>query len=128
MTRSVLGDVVVPMPVDPVRVGCGCDPSRRRSAHHDELLAVESDPDAVLDLFELAVTWTELDYGDADVVPPEAWVDFAADHCWRRPERVARLFALATDVALRAPCPPARPGACDVPWHLSAEDILRGGL
>jgi hypothetical protein len=128
MTRSVLGDVVVPMPVDPVRVRCGCPPSRLRSAHHDQLLAVESDPDAVLDLFELAVTWAELDYGDADVVPPQAWTDFAADHCWCRPERVARLFALATDVALRAPCPPARPGSRDTPFHLSPEDILRGQL
>jgi len=72
-----------------------------KSQEEAQLLAVESDPDAVLDLFELAVTWTELDYGDADVVPPESWVDFAADHCWRRPERVARLFALAADVALR---------------------------
>lgn len=88
---------------------CGCAPSLRRSAHHDRLLAVESDPDAVLDLFEIAVTWGELDYTGAEVVPPEAWLDFASDHVWRCPDRVLRLFALAADVALRgAPVTVAR--------------------
>lgn len=127
MTRSVLGDVVVPMPVEQ-DARCGCPPSLRRCAHHDRLLAVESDPDAVLDLFELAVTWSELDYTGQDVLPPEAWLDFADEHCWRRPERVMRLFALASDVALRGARPPARRETCGVEWSLSAADILRGEL
>lgn len=103
MTRSVVDDVVVPMPVNHGDAGCGCHLALRRCAHHDRLLAVESDPDAVLDLFELAVTWPELDYTGAAVLPPDAWVDFAAEHHWRFPDRVARMFALAADVALRGP-------------------------
>ena len=106
MARSVASDVVVPLldhggPGDRGAVRCGCGPALRRGAHHDRLLAVESDPDAVLDLFEIAVTWGELDYTGADVLPPEAWIDFASDHVWRCPARVLRLFALASDVALR---------------------------
>ncbi|GAA4910036.1 hypothetical protein EV188_10197 [Actinomycetospora succinea] len=97
MARSV----VVPLPSDLGAVHCGCAPSVRRSAHHDRLLAVETDPDAVLDLFEIAVTWGELDYTGAEVLAPEAWLDFASDHVWRCPDRVIRLFALASDVALR---------------------------
>jgi hypothetical protein len=129
MTRSVVDDVVVPMSLDPGGARCGCRPSRRRSAHHAALLTIEAAPDAVLDLFELAVTWGELDYGDADVLPPESWIDFAAEHRWCRPSRVARLFALATDVALRGPCPPAGQELRDVAsWQLSPEDTLRGEL
>jgi hypothetical protein len=128
MTHSVVDDVVVGMPVAPGGTRCGCAPARRSSRHHDQLLAVESDPDALLDLLELAVTWGELDYGDADVLPPEAWIDFAAEHRWCRPDRVARLFALATDVALRGTNPPASPELCAVTWQLSARDILRGEL
>jgi hypothetical protein len=120
MTRSIVDDVVVPLPLDHGGTPCGCPAGLRRSAHHDRLLAVDSDPEAVLDLFELAVTWGELDYTGADVLPPEAWLDFAADHVWRRPERVERTFALAADVALRGP----RSGTC----LLGAADLLRGEL
>jgi hypothetical protein len=127
MTRSFVDDVVVPLPVDPGGDRCGCRSSLRRSAHHERLLAVESDPDAVLDLFELAVTWGELDYSGAEVLAPEAWLDFAADHAWRRPDRVLRLFALASDVALRGPRPPVRDAAGS--WcALSSADLLRGEL
>jgi hypothetical protein len=118
MTRSFVDDVVVPLPLGPA--GCDCRGSRGRSEHHDRLLAVESDPDAVLELFELAVTWSELDYSDADVLPPESWLDFAEEHGWSRPDRVLRLFALATDVAMRGA---RRPGGT-----LTAADILRGEL
>jgi hypothetical protein len=117
MTRSIVDDVVVPLPGS---ARCGCRPSLRHSAHHERLLAVESDPDAVLDLVELAVTWGELDYTGADVLAPEAWLDFAADHAWLRPDRVMRLFALASDVALRGPRPAGR--------ALSPAELLRGEL
>lgn len=126
MTRSVLRDAVVPMPVEPDDARCGCPPSKRRCAHHDRLLAVESDPDAVLDLLELAVTWTELDYTGEDVLSPESWLDFADEHHWRRPDRVTRLFALASDVALRGARPPARREPPGDAWSLSPADILRG--
>ncbi len=127
MTRSLVDEVVVPMPLDH-DAGCECPPSLRRCAHHDQLLAVDSDPDAVLDLFELAITWSELDYTGAEVLPPESWLDFAAEHHWRRPDRAARIFALASDVALRGPRPPALRGECGASWSLSPEDLLHGGL
>lgn len=127
MTRSVAGDAVV-VPISVHAGPCGCRPSRRRGAHHDRLLAVESDPDALVDLFELAVTWGELDYSEADVLPPESWIDFAVEHRWRRPDRMARVFALATDIALRAPRPAPRSGALRAAWSISDADVLRGGL
>jgi hypothetical protein len=128
MTRSVADDtVVVPMPIHAAG-SCGCRPSRRRCDHHDRLLAVECDPDAMIDLFELAVTWAELDYSEADVLPPEAWIDFADDHRWRRPDRMARVFALAADIALRGPSSAPRSGDLRAAWLISDADVLRGGL
>jgi hypothetical protein len=82
------------------RAGCRVDPSLRR--HHDRLLAVESDVDELLELIELAVTWGELNYCGVSVVPPGQWLEFAACHKWRDPERAARIFSVATDIALRA--------------------------
>ncbi len=80
--------------------GCRADAARR--AHHDRLLAVETDPDAVLELFDQAVTWHELEYDPDETVPPALWLEFAERHRWQDPERVTRIFALATDIALRA--------------------------
>jgi hypothetical protein len=78
---------------------CRVDPALRR--HHDRLLAVESDVDELLELIELAVTWGELNYCGASVVPPGQWLEFAACHEWRDPDRAARIFSVATDIALR---------------------------
>lgn len=83
----------------PCRAGCRVDPALRR--HHDRLLTVEFDVDGLLELIALAVTWGELDYSGAGVVPPE-WLEFAACHQWRDPERAARIFSVATDIARRA--------------------------
>ena len=111
-----------------------CRPDRRTRDHHDRLLRVEDDPDEVLELMELAVTWGELDYTEVDVVPPEAWIDFATGHRWQNPERVLRLFSLATDVALRGPHPaphhvPAPCTGVDAVWRdLAASDLLAGEL
>jgi hypothetical protein len=70
--------------------------------HHDRLLTVEFDIGELLELIELAVTWSELDYSGAGVVPPEQWLDFAACHEWHDPDRAARIFSVATDIALRS--------------------------
>ncbi|WP_214370435.1 hypothetical protein [Pseudonocardia sp. H11422] len=88
------------MPAWPAcRGGCRTEPALR--AHHDRLLLVETDADAMLELFELAVTWSELEYpADTTVAPPD-WIRFAEVHRWRDQDRVERIFALATDVALR---------------------------
>jgi hypothetical protein len=79
-----------------------CRPDPPRRAHHDRLLRVETDPDVVLDLFEMAVTWSELEYPAESTIPPARWTEFAGEHRWRDPDHVLRIFGLATDVALRA--------------------------
>ncbi|MGQ0575072.1 MAG: hypothetical protein ACT4RN_12835 [Pseudonocardia sp.] len=89
---------------------CRCRPDPLRRAHHDELLRVETDHDAMLELFELAVTWSELQY-PAGTVPPDRWVDFALGHRWRDPERMLRVFSLATDIARTARPPRPQAGA-----------------
>jgi hypothetical protein len=78
---------------------CRADPARR--AHHDRLLDVETDPDALVELFETAVTWAELEYPEETTIPPARWVEFAERHRWQDPERALRIFSLAADAALR---------------------------
>lgn len=85
--------------------GCAVEPARR--AHHDRLLTVEYDADELVELMELAVTWGELEYADAPLIGPADWVGFAATHLWAEPERAARIFSLAADIAARAQ-PPVR--------------------
>jgi hypothetical protein len=104
---STVHPVVVPMAGRPPAGAGRCRPERRLRVHHDRLLRIEDDPDELVDLLELAVTWGELDWSESDVVPPEAWIDFAAGHRWRDPVRVLRLFSLASDIALRGPHRPS---------------------
>ncbi|NMH97176.1 hypothetical protein [Pseudonocardia acidicola] len=80
-----------------------CRPAPALRAHHDQLLRVERDTDAMLDLFELAVTWAELEYPAETTIAPSDWVGFAELHRWQNPQRVLRIFSLATDVALSGP-------------------------
>jgi len=117
----------------------GCRGDRARRAHHDRLLAVETDPDAALELFDLAVTWHELEYDTDEMVAPPRWVEFAERHRWQDPDRVARIFGLATDIAMRAVpaapeaplsmaagsgiCPTLVPAAAPRPTHLT---VARG--
>lgn len=68
---------------------------------------METDGEELLELFELAVTWGELDYSREPLVPPQQWLDFARRHHWRDPEHMLRVFSLATDIASRS----ARAGA-----------------
>ncbi|MGH3769296.1 MAG: hypothetical protein ACRDTX_29820 [Pseudonocardiaceae bacterium] len=84
----------------PCRAGCRVDPALRQ--HHDRLLTVESDVNELLELVELAVTWDELDYSSAGLVPPGQWLEFAACHEWRDQALAVRIFSLVTDIALRA--------------------------
>lgn len=130
--------VVVPLagraPAGREAGGAGCRPERRLRAHHDRLLRVEDDPEEVVELLELAVTWAELDYSEVDVFPPDAWIDFALGHRWQNPDRVLRLFSLAADVALRGPHPlPAHiPAPCSgvdaARYGLTAGELLAGEL
>jgi hypothetical protein len=94
------------------RLAChgGCRPDPARRAHHDRLLGVESDPDAMLELFDLAVTWHELEYDADEMIAPARWPEFVERHRWQDPARVERIFTLATDIAMRAvPAAPAAP-------------------
>jgi hypothetical protein len=95
---------------EPARLACPaeCRADHARRAHHDRLLAVETDADAVVELFETAVTWAELEYPEDSTIPPAQWVEFAERHRWRDPERALRIFLLAADAALRAPVPLSR--------------------
>lgn len=100
---------------------CCSVPSDLR-AHHDRLLRVDTDPEELLDLLELAVTWVELDYSDVPVLGPEQWERFAGDHHWQLPERAERIFSLATDLAALA-CRSARQ-AEDVPRRASLRAVV----
>lgn len=66
--------------------------------HHDRLLAVDTDVEALLELLEVAVTWHELDYSESSVVPPRHWARFLDRHIWRQPEVAERAFRLAEDI------------------------------
>lgn len=99
MTTQSLEPLSATVPLDTPWCRCA---DRRWRAHHDRLLRVETDVDEMLELLELAVTWSELDYSDAAVVPPERWTDFALAHVWGDPDRMERLFGLAADIALRS--------------------------
>lgn len=96
----------------PLRVcSCRCRIEGGMRAHHDRLTAVETDPDELVELLELAVTWGELDYSASEVVPPDRWLVLAENHRWIDPARMGRLFSLAADIALRSPRgTDARPG------------------
>jgi hypothetical protein len=105
----------------PARLACHdqCRPDPERQAHHDRLLQVESDPDAMVDLFETAVTWAELEYSPKTTIPPHEWLDFAGRHRWHDADRIQWIFGLATDMALRAASAadrePARWGSSPAP-------------
>ncbi|HEY2207578.1 MAG TPA: hypothetical protein VGH99_24260 [Pseudonocardia sp.] len=62
---------------------------------------MDIEPEALVELLEIAVTWHELDYSEADVVGPRAWLDFAGRHRWSRPEVAERAFSLAVDIVGR---------------------------
>jgi hypothetical protein len=81
---------------------CSCDFYESASAHHDRLLAVDREIGALLDLFDLAVTWGELDYSGQRLVAPMRWPAFVSAHPWHDVERAKQIFQLASDVALHS--------------------------
>jgi hypothetical protein len=84
-----------------------CSSSRSR-AHHDRLLAVDTDLDVALELMELAVTWYELDHPREALLGPVEWETFAQRHRWACPERAEQAFMLAVDIAAKG-APRTRP-------------------
>ena len=82
------------------RQACGFDGATRW--HHRRLMAIETDQDVLLELIELAVTWPELEYSETQVIPPDQWLAFVDSHRWADPDRIERIFSIATDVAMTA--------------------------
>jgi hypothetical protein len=91
---------VAPVPTRLASCGGECGAALHRE-HHDRLLTVDTDPDVLLGLMELAVTWHELDYSAEPVVGPRQWLTFADRHQWMFPDRAAWAFALAVDIVGR---------------------------
>ncbi|WP_143172270.1 hypothetical protein [Pseudonocardia thermophila] len=87
------------------RDACAFGPARD---HHDRLLRVDTDPEVLLELFDIAVTWHELDWSAGAVVPPAEWPTFAARHRWVDEDRAVRAFALAADIVERGRRRPVR--------------------
>jgi hypothetical protein len=94
-------------PVPAHLVGCraSCAFGEATERHHRRLKAIEHDPEAVLELMELAITWTELEYSEADTIPPEDWRAFVDSHRWADLDHVERIFRLATDIVRAATRP-----------------------
>ena len=69
------------------------------TAHHDQLLKVDQDVEQAMALFELAVTWGELEYSQAQLIGPSQWSGFVATHRWQDRGRAEELFSLAVDAA-----------------------------
>lgn len=66
--------------------------------HHSHLLTIEHDPDVLIALMELAITWRELEYSTRSLIAPEQWTTFAANHDWEDPDYMKRVFRLATNI------------------------------
>lgn len=82
--------------------------------HHARLRTLENDQDALLEFLELAITWHELEYSRAALIPPDQWMAFVESHRWTSPARVERIFSLATDVFMTAErATRTRPGISD---------------
>ena len=95
-------DHVAPIPVRHVRCGASCDFDGATERHHGRLAAIEYDQDVFLELMELAVTWQELEYSETDTIPPDSWMAFVESHHWVDPDRVERIFSIATDIVMTA--------------------------
>lgn len=91
-----------------------CATTGPQAAHHDRLLRIDVDPEELLALVELAVTWDELDYSQCDLLGPLEWPGFAAQHSWAHPERAEAAFSLALDIVAKSSPAPAGPGSATV--------------
>jgi hypothetical protein len=82
-------------------------------------MAIETDQDVLLELIELAVTWPELEYSETPTIAPDQWIPFVENHRWADPDRVERIFSVATDIAMataRASRRPPRDPDCPLGW------------
>jgi hypothetical protein len=93
-------DLETPVRHSGCRDTCAFDPATEK--HHARLTTMESDQDALLELFELALTWYELEYSEMPIIPPDQWMAFVENHRWSDPDRVERIFSVATDLVMMA--------------------------
>jgi hypothetical protein len=93
-------DLETPVRHSACRDTCAFDPAAE--THHAVLTRMESDQDALLELFELALTWHELEYSEMPIIPPDQWMAFVENHHWSDPDRVERIFSVATDLVMMA--------------------------
>jgi hypothetical protein len=100
----------------------GCAATPEQAAHHDRLLRIDVDPGQLLALFEMAVTWYELDYSRCDVLSPTDWAGFAERHSWAHPERAEAAFSLALDIVGRSAGAPVEPA----PALATVLELVRG--
>jgi len=91
-----------PVPSRPTRCLVSCAFGAATELHHHRLMAIEEDPDVLLELMELAVTWPELEYSETQTIPPNRWMILVRSHQWADPDRVERIFSVATDIAMTA--------------------------
>jgi hypothetical protein len=89
-------------PVRHLRCRATCAFGGVTERHHTRLMAIEYDQDAFLELMELAVTWPELEYSETRTIPPDSWMAFVESHRWADPDRIDRIFSVATDIAMAA--------------------------
>jgi hypothetical protein len=81
---------------------CGCRFRARFPDHHDRLLHLEGDGIyGATELFELALTWDELDYSTRPLIEPDDWLPFVAAHRWHDPKAVEELVTIAVDCVRR---------------------------
>lgn len=69
--------------------------------HHDRLLGITDAVENIVELFDLALTWFELDYSEQSLIAPSDWPVFLAGHSWPDPALATRTFGLARDIATR---------------------------
>lgn len=93
---------LAPVPVRHVRCGATCAFDGATDLHHGRLTSLEYDQDVLLELMEMAVTWPELEYPESHTIPPDSWMAFAESHYWADPDRVERIFSIATDIVMTA--------------------------
>ena len=110
LVKAVKASSLVPVaePIEPKhqerKSGCRdtCSFGAAAEWHHARLRTLESDQDALLEFFELAITWHELEYSSTNLIPPDEWLIFVECHRWANPARVERIFSLATDIVMMA--------------------------
>lgn len=84
--------------IDLRRAECSCRFRERCPEHHDRLLNLEEDGIyGATELFELAMTWDELDYSNRALIGPDDWMAFVSAHRWHDPKAIEELVVIALD-------------------------------